>query len=95
VRSSPLGTASRRAIGKGPPTALRIAEAQISDVLYYVALVGLSILTALLPDDRELVQGMAFGASGALLVVMALERLERRARAGRAAEAQTEHVDRP
>jgi hypothetical protein len=94
VRSSPPGTASRRTTGRGRRSAPRFAEAQISDVLYFVALVGVSILSALLPDDRELVQGMAFGASGSLVVVMSLEHLARRARAARDAGEPTERVDR-
>jgi hypothetical protein len=59
----------------------RLTNARISEVIFYATLAGASILSLLLPDERDLVQGIAFGATGALLLVQFLEYLQRKERA--------------
>jgi hypothetical protein len=59
----------------------RLTKARIPDVIFYATLAGASVLSFRLPDERDLVQGIAFGATGALLLVQFLEYLQRKERA--------------
>ncbi|MBD5382990.1 hypothetical protein ACR8AL_01085 [Clavibacter sepedonicus] len=60
----------------------KIKNARPSDVLYFVILIGVGTLSIVLPTERALVQGIAIGATGVLLIVGFLEYRARRRREG-------------
>lgn len=70
----------------------RVKRLRPSDILYFAVLVGVGTLSVALPEDRALVQGIAIGATAALLLLGLLEQRARRRRGRPTADDETGRI---